>query len=228
ENINGPRQSTGVDPYIVFNRSLLLAQAPQATGAQQLDLLNQGFALVRYRCAQYFTALGKVEQHLNYGRKQTSLVSGLTVSAMGLANATAKAIAGVGSLFSFSTASLDTYEDVYVFSPDVKAVQRLVSDAMATYNAKLIGEVGTSPKLSYTTVVSSLAEYESFCQPHGVRDLVNQSLAQVRTSAAPPPATPAAPVPAVPAVPTAAPNQQGSDEVIQMQPSINVRVVPNN
>lgn len=231
--------ATGLDPYVVFNRALATAQSASATSDDQVNLLNQGFSLLDYRCSRYFTVLGKAEQDLRFTRKQTSLTSGLVLSAMGLASASTKSVASVGSLFSFGTASMDSYEDVYIFSPDVKAVQRLVGDAMGNYRSKFVKDMGSTIVLSYTGVVGTLAEYESFCEPHGIRDLVNQSLAQVRTTTEPPAS---APLPTPPPVPSAAPpagapaappassppaaSAAAARSALQVLPRIDVRVVP--
>lgn len=224
-----PRPS-GADPYIVFNRTLRNAQSVGASSADQLNLLSQGFALVNYRCNQYFSVLGAAEQDLRFTRKQTSLTSGVVLAALGLANATTKTVANVGSLFSFGVASMDSYQDVYIFSPDVKAVQRLVLDALSTYREKFVRENGDTPAMSYTAVISTLSEYEAFCQPHGVRDLVNQSLAQTTTSAEPRTPAPAAgiPPPAFPAAgmpPGGMAGGAGSPK-LNVLPRIDVRVVP--
>lgn len=226
-----PPNTSGVDPYVVFNRALLTAQSESAKNEDQINLLNQGFALVDFRCNRYFTALGKAEQDLRFTRKQTTLTSGIVLSALGLASASAKTIANVGAMFSFGTASMDSYADAYIFSPDVKAVQRLVADAMGSYRTKFIKESGSQPAFSYTSAVSTLAEYESFCEPHGIRDLVNKSLAQVRTTTEPPSSTVPTPSVAAPAAPPidhngGKPPEKTAGSALQMMPRIDVRVVP--
>lgn len=223
----------GVDPYIAFNRALLLAQDSKATVDNQIEFLNEGFALIDSQCSAYFAILGKAEQNLRFARNQTTLTSGVALSLLGLANASTNAVATVGTLFSFGVASMNTYEDVYIFSPDVMAVQALVHSAMGSYKVEFAKQAGQQPVMSYTFVESQLRKYASYCEPHGIRHLVNQSLAQVQTTAGPQAnaggsvGVPAVPVAGGPArAPAAVGNGLLQKQIINAMPAIDVRVIP--
>jgi len=221
----------GVDAYIAFNRALAEAQANRADYTRQADFLNEGFALVTYRCNQYFAGLGAAEQDLRFARKQTTLASGLVLSMLGLAHATTKAVANTGALFSFSVASMDSYQDVYIYSPEVRTLQRLVLDALASHRKKVAKDTDVT-QLTYTGVIDILADYEAHCQPQGIRDMVNQSLNQSKTTAepAPPPRPTPEPTPApTPAPEPAAPGAPGAPAPAQTRikalPHVDVRVI---
>jgi hypothetical protein len=122
----------GFDPYLAFNIALREAQAETKNSVRQAALLQEGMSLVAARCAHYFAGLGSAEQHLRFARKETALTGGIASAMLGLANASTKTVANTASIFSFSAASMDTYLDSYIFSPEVKALQGLVMDAMNT------------------------------------------------------------------------------------------------
>lgn len=182
-----PATNSGRDPYLAFNRALLLAQAPNPSADANVNLLNEGLGLIEFNCNKYFVTLGRTQQELGYIRKETSLTGGLVSGMLGLSGATPKAIANIGSIFGFSAASMDSYQDAYLFSPEIKAVQKLVLSALDAFREELSEKLsGTQPqRIIYSDVAKWLSRYEAHCQPHGIRDLVNQSLNQAKASTKP-------------------------------------------
>lgn len=193
------------DPYVTFNRKLKAAQAASAASAARADFLREGIGLVDYRCGGYFESLGLAEQQLGYDRKQTSLTSGVVLSLAGLAKATTRSVSTAGALFSFASASMDSYEDAYLFSPDVKLVQDLVIDSMHTYQEEFSKRLAADPDIPMPAIWATLAQYEALCQPANIKHLVNQSVKQATTAAASAPAAAASTsAPAAAAVASAA------------------------
>jgi hypothetical protein len=207
---NSVAAAEGFDPYYAFNAALAAAQKDTNDSSKQAVLLQEGMSLIAAKCAHYFAGLGSAEQHLRFARKETALTGGLAAAMLGLANASTKAVANTGALFSFSTASMDSYLDSYIFSPEVKALQTLVMDAMTTTQAQGVGLITRSARgegsLSYTQVFDFLTQMESYCQPHGIRDLVTKAVNGVKTTATPAPAPPPNPAPAPAATPTPSPS----------------------
>jgi len=107
---------------------------------------------------------------MGFTRKETSLTGGVVSGMLGLANQTPKVIANTGALFGFTTASMDSYQDAYLFSPDVGAVQELVFNGFTTFKAD------HPSATTWGEVVSLLPQYEEKCQPHGIRRMINASL----------------------------------------------------
>lgn len=162
--------SPGTYVYGAFNRALQKAQADDAKPDDFKKLYLQGMGLVDYVCANYFRTLGKASQDMGFTRKETSLTGGVVSAMLGLANQTPKVIANTGALFGFTTASMDSYQDAYLFSPDVGAVQELVFNGFSEFRTR-------HPSAeTWGDVVSLLPQYEEKCQPHGIRRMINASI----------------------------------------------------
>jgi hypothetical protein len=178
-----PPRSTGMSSYSAFNAALKQAQEKRDS-TSHMALLEEGMHLVTATCIRYLNRLGKVGQHASFARKETSLANTLAASTLGLAGASATAIAGTASAFGFSLATLDNYSDSYLFAPDISAVQALVLSAMDSHKAigrSLIDSVTRDRQpLSYTEVNQFLLVMQTSCQPHGIRGLVTQSVAGSR------------------------------------------------
>jgi len=178
-----------LDPYLGFNKAYTLAAASAADrtpdgSKRNADLLTEGMALIQANCSSYFTRLGNDGQHLGFARKETSLAGAVTAALMGLYDATAKVLSATASLFGFTTASMDNFGDTYLFSPDIKSVQKLVMSALDVKRddgLKIVDAVGRKEKkLTYTEANQFLLEMEGICQPHGIRSLITQAVNEQR------------------------------------------------
>ncbi len=208
--------SHGMSSYIAFNKALKAAlDSPNNT--THSALLNEGMHLVTASCMRYLTRLGQADQNIGFTRKETALAGTLAASTLGLAGASAKAIANTASVFGFTTATQDNFSDSYLFSPDIAALQALVLSVMESHLAQgreLIKEASAqsaatanTPSLSYSEINQFLVVMESACQPHGIRGLVTRVVAGNKAIPAPSEAT----GPASSAVPTAKPSP-GTDK----------------
>ncbi len=119
----------GMSSYSGFNKALQQAME-QPNDMHHSALLEEGMQLVMANCMQYLTRLGNAGQITNFTRKETGLASTLATASLGLARASATAIAGTASAFGFTTATMDNFSDTYLFSPDIAAVQALLLTAM--------------------------------------------------------------------------------------------------
>lgn len=161
--------------YFKFISALDAALKPQAASAVYQTLYDEGKGLIDYRCAMYFSRLGKIQQDLGYTRKETTLTGGLVSGMLGLANQTPKVIANTGAAFGFTAASMDSYQDAFLYSPDVGAIQQLVY-------AKMKKEGSAESVTSWGDATSRLAQHEQFCQPQGIRHLINESVINAAAS----------------------------------------------
>ena len=76
---------------------------------------------------------------------------------------------------------MDNFSDVYLFAPDLSAVQALVLSAMESRIAQGHAIVEEKQRgLSYSEVSQFLLTMESTCQPHGIQGLVTSSVASTR------------------------------------------------
>ena len=142
------------------------------------NLLKEGAALVEYNCTLYFDRLGKAQQEIGFTRKETSLAGGVVSGALGLAHATTKTVANTAAAFGFTTSSMDAYQDSYLYSPDVGAVQTMVAARMDIFKKdNITTQLDDQKSPTYTGVVSLLTQYEAICQPHGIRALINKAVA---------------------------------------------------
>ena len=177
-----------LDPYLGFNKAYTLAAASAAdrtldASKRNADLLTEGMALIQANCSSYFTRLGNDGQHLGFARKETSLAGAVTAALMGLYDATAKVLSATASAFGFTTASMDNFADTYLFSPDIRSVQKLVMSALDVKRddgLKIVDAVGSGKNLTYTQANQFLLEMEGICQPHGIRSLITQAVNEQR------------------------------------------------
>ena len=175
---NAKRTISGVtkmNPYEGFIVAVKAANAAPTESDKQRVALNEGMAMIEYRCGEYFDFLGKALQNISYQRKETSLIGGLMQGSMGLANQSAKVIANTGAIFGFATSSMDAFQEAFMYTPDIGALRNLVFFGLQLH-ATNINTAIDGKALGYGQVVSYLKQYESDCQPGAIRDLVNQSV----------------------------------------------------
>lgn len=170
-----PAAPKALDPYIGYREAISAASADNASPQTREALLREGMSMIEFRCGLYFDALGKAVQELSFSRKETSLVGGLTQTAMGLANQSAKSVANTGALFGFMTSTMDAYQEAFLYTPEIDTMRRLVLAALGA-SAERIIKTARTVELTYGETVSLLKQYESNCQPASIRSLVNQAI----------------------------------------------------
>lgn len=158
--------------YDKFLSALEAAKAGTANAESYQALYLEGKGLIDYNCATYFSRLGKIQQDMSFTRQETSLAGGTISAILGQATTSVKTIANAGALFSFGTASMDTYQDAYLYSPDVGAIEQLVQGEMKKFSDNNPADNITR----WGDAAGLLAKYEQYCQPQGIRHLINTSL----------------------------------------------------
>lgn len=178
-----------------------------AGSAEAKAFLKMGMRIADQRCARYFDALGEAVRQFNFGRKELGLLAAFTGAVQGLTGVAAKDLALTAGAFGFGAASLDSFGDAFLFSPDIHAVRGLVQRARDTFEGAM-----QTDGLDLMDAAKLLRGYESLCTVDGIRSLVNNAVASSRpvAFAVDPPATPtpqpaasATPAPATPAQPAA-------------------------
>ena len=185
---NLPEEPKGLDSYAGFNAALIMAndalkKSNLNDSNANADLLIAGMNLIKGNCSHYFTNLGKIGQNTSFARRETNLLGTSTAALMGMFDATSKAISATATGFGFTTSTIDTFSDVYLFSPEIKNVQDLVIDALKIQmddGNKIAKAAKLNPindPLTYTEVIQLLFQMESTCQPHGIHQLINTAVA---------------------------------------------------
>lgn len=104
---------TEVDPYRAFNRASSNARQNGVGADKRAALLDEGFALVRYRGNSYFASLGRAATNFRFAIEETILPFDLVLGVSGSMNAP-EAILNKGALLALVAASMDSYEDAYI------------------------------------------------------------------------------------------------------------------
>lgn len=178
-----------------------------AGSAEAKAFLKMGMRIADQRCARYFDTLGEAVRQFNFGRKELGLLAAFTGAVQGLTGVAAKDLALTAGAFGFGAASLDSFGDAFLFSPDIHAVRGLVQRARDTFEGAM-----QTDGMDLMDAAKLLRGYESLCAVDGIRSLVNNAVASSRPAAFavdPPatptlqPAAPATPGPATPAQPAA-------------------------
>lgn len=158
--------------YAKFLSALTAAKDNEAKPENYQALYREGKGLIDYHCATYFSRLGKLQQDLGYTRKETSLIGGTVTAILGQATASVKTVANTSALFSLGTSSMDAYQDVYLYSPDVGAIEQLVQGEMKKFSENN----SVNSIQSWGDATGMLVKYEQYCQPQGIRHLINTSV----------------------------------------------------
>jgi hypothetical protein len=159
-----------------------LKKATSPTDAQIEKYVGTGITYNRLLCRDYFERLSLTKAHRGYAQKEGNLTGGLVASAMGLAEASAGAIAGTSALFSFSSASFDAYNESFLVSLNIAELENLVQTKQQRQEAIIYRQLYYSgsqwpDKISTLDQADrALSEYIYYCTANGLRKLVNDSI----------------------------------------------------
>ncbi|QNA99684.1 hypothetical protein [Massilia sp. Se16.2.3] len=159
-----------------INAALSAPQAARSDATVVRNFIETGMAMADIGCKAYFRNLGLAAQRYAFGRKELGLTGGLVAGLQGVTGVSAKAIAITSSMFSFGSASTESYADVFLFSPDISGIQDLVEGAQTTYRAAMPPVTA----MSYGAAVGILRDYDKLCEVQTIRRLVNESVGTAR------------------------------------------------
>ena len=174
---------------IAFVAAFKSARAPDRDAASIRHYLDTGLSYSHLLCKQYFDRLTFTKAHRDFTQRETNLAAGLTSALMGLADASTAAVAGVGAVFSFSSASFDAYNETFVVSPDLSLLERLVREKQAQEEVIIYRMLNAPATLRWPDRIESfeqaeraLSNYIAHCTVNGIRSLLDESV-QTKTDA---------------------------------------------
>jgi hypothetical protein len=162
-----------------FHADLMAARATTATPAQQIVAFNSGAAVVNARCQFYFRGLGVDARNLSFAQSQLQLLTGGLTTILALVNASQTAVAAVAAGSTALLTGMKQFGDAYYFSADVASVEQLVSEA--SRNAMTEVNKTENWPLNFSATITMLISYQSICQPHTIKNLINGAVNNGRT-----------------------------------------------
>lgn len=161
------------------------------------EYVSAGFSLTDIYCARFFTVVTASAQNRAFGKSVFGGVDTLVSSVLTLSNAGKTAIGIANSGFGLIDTTFDAYDSAYLVAPDMANVRKLVLAAQNEYRADVLEGDKDFPK-TYSTARSIIERYAGLCTFPGMRQLVNDSIAEktddIQNNI--PPTTPPAPRPA--------------------------------
>lgn len=188
---------TATESMCVFYRDL--PGDPQARKEVLLDYVSAGFSLTDLYCSRFFTVVTASAQNRAFGKSVFGGVDTLMSSILTLSNAGKTAIGIANSGFGLIDTTFDAYDSAYLVAPDMANVRKLVLAAQNEYRANVLEGDNDSPK-TYATARSIIERYAGLCTFPGMRQLVNDSIAE-KTDDIEENVTPTEPAPAAPGQP---------------------------
>lgn len=159
------------------------ATDPQIRKFAIYNFVDAGITYSGLLCEEYFLAMKYTHAHRGFYQKEVSLISGMTSALMGLAQASAGSIAATGAAFSFGNASFDSYNEAFVFSADLNALESLVRASQAQQEVIILKKLNAAdsqlPPDSIRTLdqaVRELDKYTYTCTRGGIVALLNDTV----------------------------------------------------
>lgn len=191
--------------WIETYRGVLRARSDGERKQAIYKFVDAGITYSGLLCEDYFLTMKYTQAHRGFYQKEINLVSGLTSSLMGLAEASAGSIAATGALFSFGNASFDAYNDAFVFTADLNSLESLVRAKQYQQEViilrKLSAPAGKLPPDAILTLDQAVRELDGYtftCTRGGITALLNETVsnktASVKVGTAVKSASAAAPV----------------------------------
>ncbi|WP_439609902.1 hypothetical protein [Reyranella sp.] len=160
-----------------YSAAVLAAKTP-GQPAVQLAAFNSGAAVISARCQVFFRGLGLGARNLSFAQSQLQVLTGALTTVLALTNASQVAVAAVAAGSTALLAGMKQFGDNYYFSVDVASVEELVNKAQSDALEK-INRSGNGPA-DFSSMISMLVSYQSICQPHTIRRLINVAVSNGR------------------------------------------------
>jgi len=174
-----PQTGLGGTLMQLFHADLLAAKSATATSAEQIAAFNSGAAILNARCQFYFRGLGIDARNLSYAQSQLQILTGGLTTILALVSASQTAVAAVAAGSTALLTGMKQYGDAYYFSADVASVEQLVNDANRTAMTD-VNKTENWP-LNFSATITMLVSYQSICQPHTIKHLINGAVSNGKT-----------------------------------------------
>lgn len=163
---SGGGKSTATDKF----RCLYLREDPAPADVR--NHLLAGIALSDLYCDTYFRRIARRWNERLFLRNTTNDVGAAVSAILGLAKAGSGITGGVGAGFGLADGAFRNYDNVFVVSPDLPAMQNLVKE-----NQKRVREEALAAGLTdFYSAQSRIIEYARLCSYTGMKGLLNQAV----------------------------------------------------
>jgi hypothetical protein len=142
---------------------------------EMLDYLEAGFGLTDIYCQRFFIVANQSAQKRKFQRDSFTTVGGLVNTVLSLAKAGETAIGIVGAGFTGLDSSYKNIDNAFLVAPELSHVRDLVKAAQRDYRAEAF-KAAKIPR-SYAGARSIIEDYAGFCSYTGMKELVDDSLA---------------------------------------------------
>lgn len=151
---------------------LYLIQDPSP--AQALQHVRAGMALSDLYCDLYFRRIARRWNERMFARNTTNDVGTAISAILGLTAAGSVATGAVGVAFGLADAAFRNYDNVFVVSPDLPALQNLVRQKQV----ELREAIEAAPPTDFYRAQSQIIGYARLCSYTGMRGLLNVAVDQ--------------------------------------------------
>jgi hypothetical protein len=178
---SGPVTVTNADDQGLIGRfSASHELARRAVGTAQenacaQDFLDAGLALTEVYCDDFMFKLGALRQNNDALYQGTALAGTTAATILAAASASQPAIALTSAGFTTALAGIEVFQNVYLFAPDISAVQSLVDEAMSAYVLAATAPTRRAT-YGYESAFTTIRGAQTICEVQSIRHLVNEAV----------------------------------------------------
>lgn len=147
------------------------------------NFVDQTITYTQLGCTSFFNRLGYTQSHRNFAKSQVNLVNGLVSTTLGLTGVNSKIVGGVGGIFSYTEATIDSYETAYLASSDLRLLEELVRQEMRIDEYNIYEKLNRPDNEQWPQAITNMNEAERAldsyiynCTANGIKQLLYDSL----------------------------------------------------
>lgn len=137
-----------------------------------LNHLRAGFALSDLYCKNFFRRVSSHSQQRGYARNNTNDVGAAISAILGLSSASPALAGGIGAGFGLADSVFRTYDQQFLISPDLGAVQTRVFSEQAAFAR----ETYKNPPDNLFDATIAISDHANYCSYVGMKRLIGAAL----------------------------------------------------
>lgn len=145
---------------------------PKSSSNEVNRHLLAGFALSDLYCDQFFRRIARRWNERLFLRNTTNDVGAAISAVLGLAKAGSGVTGGVGAGFGLADSAFRNYDNVFVVSPDLPAMQKLVREHQTRFRDETLAAIPSD----YYTAQTKIVQYAQLCSYTGMKGLLNAAV----------------------------------------------------
>lgn len=154
----------------------------RATPVAVANYVEEGIALNTAYCRRWFHRVDDTQRQFAIGSKDVNIITSLGTAIMGIAGASANAVALWGAGLTAMNGFGDNFNSALLTAPTAKGVESKIMQMMNGYGEALRGDART---LSFPAAFTRLEAMADICTFAGIRDAVDSSLRATEASVSP-------------------------------------------